>query len=79
MQYVCMCFVCVCVCVCVCVYVCMYYVYECFVCMHISVPHACSAHRGQEKASDTLEQWTVMWVLGIEPRSSARAASALNP
>lgn len=38
----------------------VFYVYECFVCMYVCVAHACSDHRGTERASDPQEmklQW----------------------
>ena len=41
--------------------------------------HACRAQGGQKKVANLLgQEWAALWVLGIEPRSSRRAASALN-
>jgi hypothetical protein len=50
--------------------------------MHADAPYTCSAHRGQERAPDSLElelQMVVscLWVLGIKTGSSGRAASDL--
>ena len=42
---------------------------------------ACSIHGGQKRTLDPMElrlQMVVMWVVGIEVMSSARAASALR-
>jgi hypothetical protein len=51
--------------------------------MCVCAPCAHSAWGGQQRMSSSLEsEWqkllTTVWVLGIEPRSSARAAGALN-
>lgn len=59
----------------------MYYVSKFSFCLCVCVPHVCSAHRGQKRVSEVLELQTVvavLWVLGPEPWSSARVASAWN-
>ena len=57
----------------------LFYVYGCLPeCM--SLHHVCSAHRDQERALEPLglePLSTAKWLLGIEPRSPGRAASAL--
>jgi hypothetical protein len=59
------------------VYVCSDYMYVCITCVY-------NVLRSQKEASNPLELGLksvviyIMWVLGIEPRSSTRAASALN-
>ena len=47
----------------------MFYVCECLACMHVYVPHVCSAHRGQKRALDPLElelQEVVSYHVGTE-------------
>ena len=51
-------------------YLLLFYVYWCFACMYICV-------EGIRFWSDR-ELWAAVWMLGIEPRSSGRSASALN-
>ena len=55
-----------------------------FACMCVCVPHACSTQRGQKGALAPLGLELQMfiralWVLGIEPWSSARVAGAPAP
>lgn len=56
--------------------------YGCFICMYVFVPHACRIQGDKKKESDLLALKlslpAVLWILGIEPESSGRAASALN-
>jgi hypothetical protein len=65
------CRVCVCVCVCVCVYVCVCVcvnIYECSICMYICMP----------EESIRSHYRLLLATLGIELRTSKRAASTLN-
>lgn len=61
-----------------------YYTHGCFAYKYIHAPHVFSAHVGQKMVSEPLEvefqtvmRW-LLWALGIEPRSSGKAASAIN-
>ena len=56
---------------------------DCFVFLHVYMCTMCAhgAGGGQKKVSGPLSYrglWATMWMLGIKPRASARAASALN-
>jgi hypothetical protein len=51
------------------------YVHTCFTGIYVCTP--CVIHRGWKSVSDPLGLGLQMWVLGIEPGSSGRAASAL--
>lgn len=56
---------------------------ECFVCMFMYVPCACSTHGGQEKALDVLKLELQMFTsyhmgVGNKSRFSGRAAGAHN-
>lgn len=49
-----------------------------FTCMCICAPHACSVHKGHQKALESPGTritclWVIMWVLGTGPLSSERA------
>jgi hypothetical protein len=48
--------------------------------MHICVQFVCSTYEGQKRALYFLgwELGAAIWVLGTEPRSSEKAASALS-
>jgi hypothetical protein len=51
--------------------------------MEICAPVACSDHEGQERAVGTMQLeykqlWPAIWVLETKPRSSRKAANALN-
>lgn len=54
--------------------------YKCWLaCMYVC--HMCVTNGSQRRTSDPLEpelQLLTMWVVGIEPGSSLRAANALN-
>jgi hypothetical protein len=54
--------------------------YGCFACVYVSAPHACSGCEGPKMDPPRLELQlrVAIWVLGIQLRSSVRAASALN-
>jgi hypothetical protein len=57
-------------------------VHECFAYLYVSVPFIRRALGGQKRVPEFLELevqtlWIVMWVLGTEPRSSARTAGLL--
>ena len=64
------------------------YVYVCAVCMQVCAPVSCSAAKFRRGCQIPLElefSWNwlrqfsaAMWVLGIEPGSSARAVGTLN-
>lgn len=57
-----------------------FYVYKCSASM-LCVPRVCSVHKGQKRASEVLELQIVvaaLWVLGPEPWSPARTATAWN-
>lgn len=59
------------------------YMYYCFPCMYVGVPHACSVHRGQKRESDSLELElhrveSCYMTLIIKRSFSLRAASVLN-
>lgn len=46
-------------------------------CVNLCAPHYAGAHRSQKRTSGSLEMnhrqlWAIMWVLGNEPRSSAK-------
>ena len=61
----------------------LFCVFGSFPCVCACAPHVCSAYRGQKRASDPLElklesKWAATEMLGTEPRSSGRRASALN-
>ena len=52
-----------------------------FTCIHVCVACVCLvAQRSEEEHWNPWVRWSwaIMWVLGIEPRSSARAPSTLN-
>lgn len=55
-----------------------FYVSRCFACIYVSAPYACSVHRVQKRALDTLglELQDAIRVLGIETGSSERVARA---
>lgn len=60
------------------------YVYACFACMHSCVPHVCPVPSLVRWAWQIAlnfcyrRLWAAMWVLGVEPGSSAEEAGALN-
>jgi hypothetical protein len=60
-----------------------FYVYGCSASMHICAPHICSVCRVQRGHWipwnwNYKGLWATPWVLGLKPRSSGRAVSALN-
>lgn len=55
----------------------IYLFYGCFAYMYVSV-HSIYAWRGQGPLRLESRLWAFMWVLGIEPESSAWTASALH-
>ena len=52
----------------------------CVCCLHVWAPHTCLARSGGQSLWNWCYRWVwaAMWVLGTEPRSSGRAASALK-
>lgn len=60
----------------------LFYVYGCCACMHTCAPHVCKAYEAKMRhwipwKWNCRLLWATMWVLGTEPGSSRRAASAL--
>ena len=60
------------------------YVYDCFACMHRSMHHICTMSTEVRRRQPVTCAWNPgwlgasMWVLGTEPRSSARPACFLH-
>lgn len=61
----------------------IFFLYDYIACICVSVPMLCKAYKGQKKALDHLKLkfWQLLgstWVLGLKPRPSTKAVSALN-
>lgn len=57
------------------------YVYNCFACVHVCVPHGCLVLMESRRGHPIpwhwsyRQIWATMWILGLKPGSSRRAAS----